>query len=127
MNCQSKFLFICAHLRPSVAICSLLCVSAPRRLFPLGSDKNSRRVVWRADTLPRGGCGEPMSPNRKIRSLEELLEYRRLAGLDGRTVVHCHGCFDIVHPGHIHYLQFARSLGDVLVVTVSADVQVDKG
>ena len=68
-----------------------------------------------------------MSPNRKIRSLEELLEYRRLAGGDGRTVVHCHGCFDIVHPGHIHYLQFARSLGDVLVVTVSADVQVDKG
>jgi rfaE bifunctional protein kinase chain/domain/rfaE bifunctional protein nucleotidyltransferase chain/domain len=68
-----------------------------------------------------------MSPNRKIRSLEQLLEFRRLAGQDGRTVVHCHGCFDIVHPGHIHYLQFARSLGDVLVVTVSADVQVDKG
>jgi rfaE bifunctional protein kinase chain/domain/rfaE bifunctional protein nucleotidyltransferase chain/domain len=68
-----------------------------------------------------------MSPNRKVCSLEGLLEFRRLAGQEGRTIVHCHGCFDIVHPGHIHYLQFARSLGDALVVTVSADPQVDKG
>ena len=41
--------------------------------------------------------------------------------------MHCHGCFDIVHPGHIQYLQFAASLGDLLVVTVSADPQVNKG
>ena len=45
----------------------------------------------------------------------------------GRTVVHCHGCFDIVHPGHIQHLQFARSLGDVLVVSVSGDSHVNKG
>ena len=36
-------------------------------------------------------------------------------------MVQCHGCFDIVHPGHIRYLRFARSLGDVLIVTVSSD------
>jgi len=42
-------------------------------------------------------------------------------------VVHCHGCFDIVHPGHIHHLQYARSLGDILVVSVSADTHVNKG
>src|SRR3984957_18101513 len=68
-----------------------------------------------------------MPPNRKIRNLDGLLEFRRAAAAQGRVVVHCHGCFDIVHPGHIHYLQFARSLGDSLVVTVSADPQVDKG
>jgi rfaE bifunctional protein kinase chain/domain/rfaE bifunctional protein nucleotidyltransferase chain/domain len=45
----------------------------------------------------------------------------------GKTVVHCHGCFDIVHPGHIMHLQYARSLGDILVVSVSADSQVQKG
>src|ERR1700683_3774866 len=45
----------------------------------------------------------------------------------GKTVVHCHGCFDIVHPGHIMHLQYARSLGDVLVVSVSADSHVNKG
>jgi rfaE bifunctional protein nucleotidyltransferase chain/domain len=45
----------------------------------------------------------------------------------GRVVVHCHGCFDIVHPGHIHHLQYAKSLGDLLVVSVSADSHVNKG
>jgi rfaE bifunctional protein nucleotidyltransferase chain/domain len=45
----------------------------------------------------------------------------------GRRVVHCHGCFDIVHPGHIRYLQFARRLGDILIVSLTGDAAVDKG
>lgn len=65
--------------------------------------------------------------NQKICTREELLGIRERAREAGRTVVHCHGCFDIIHPGHIHYLQYARALGDVLVVTVSADSQVNKG
>lgn len=43
------------------------------------------------------------------------------------VVVQCHGCFDIVHPGHIRYLQYARSLGDVLVVSITGDAQINKG
>ncbi len=46
---------------------------------------------------------------------------------DGHTVVQCHGCFDIVHPGHIRYLQFARQQGDVLIVSITGDSNVDKG
>jgi len=68
-----------------------------------------------------------MAPKRKILALERLLEMREQARAQGRTLVHCHGCFDIVHPGHIHHLEYARSLGDLLVVTVSADSQVNKG
>jgi rfaE bifunctional protein nucleotidyltransferase chain/domain len=68
-----------------------------------------------------------MSPKRKILTLDRLLEMRAHARQAGQTIVHCHGCFDIVHPGHIHHLEFARSLGDQLVVTVSADSQVNKG
>lgn len=68
-----------------------------------------------------------MTLNRKTRTRTELLSLRRAAAADGKTVVHCHGCFDIVHPGHIQHLQFARSLGDVLIVSVSADTQVNKG
>lgn len=68
-----------------------------------------------------------MLSNRKILSLEALLALRREARAEGKAIVHCHGCFDIVHPGHIHYLQFARSLGDILVVSVSADPHVNKG
>ena len=68
-----------------------------------------------------------MSPERKIHSLEHLLSLRAQARATGRTVVHCHGCFDIVHPGHIQHLQYARSLGDALIVSVSADTHVAKG
>jgi len=68
-----------------------------------------------------------MPPSKKICPLDRLLSLRQQARQDGKTVVHCHGCFDIVHPGHIMHLQFARSLGDILVVSVSADSQVNKG
>jgi D-beta-D-heptose 7-phosphate kinase/D-beta-D-heptose 1-phosphate adenosyltransferase len=34
------------------------------------------------------------------------------------------GCFDILHPGHIHYLEQAKSLGDVLIVAVNSDDSV---
>ena len=65
--------------------------------------------------------------DKKIHSLESLKNERAGLRQEGKTVVQCHGCFDIVHPGHIRYLRMARSLGDVLVVTVSADDVVMKG
>jgi rfaE bifunctional protein kinase chain/domain/rfaE bifunctional protein nucleotidyltransferase chain/domain len=68
-----------------------------------------------------------MATTTKICSLERLLKIRREARAAGKTLVHCHGCFDIVHPGHIQYLQYARSLGDLLIVSVTADAQVNKG
>jgi rfaE bifunctional protein kinase chain/domain/rfaE bifunctional protein nucleotidyltransferase chain/domain len=68
-----------------------------------------------------------MPPPPKLLTIDDLLARRAQAAAKGQTVVHCHGCFDIVHPGHIHHLQFARSLGDLLVVSVSADSQVNKG
>src|SRR3954453_13859390 len=70
---------------------------------------------------------DQMLPNRKTCTLESLLALRQTARAAGRTVVHCHGCFDIVHPGHIQHLQFARSPGDLLVVSVSGDSHVNKG
>src|SRR5580658_6782680 len=68
-----------------------------------------------------------MNAGKKVCNLDRLLSVREAARAAGKTVVHCHGCFDIVHPGHILHLQYARSLGDMLVVTVSADSQVNKG
>jgi rfaE bifunctional protein nucleotidyltransferase chain/domain len=65
--------------------------------------------------------------HRKILSTEALLALRHRVRQNGQTVVHCHGCFDIVHPGHIHHLEFAKSLGDLLIVSVSADPHVGKG
>jgi rfaE bifunctional protein kinase chain/domain/rfaE bifunctional protein nucleotidyltransferase chain/domain len=68
-----------------------------------------------------------MAANQKICNLERLTAIRRKARQAGRVVVHCHGCFDIIHPGHIQHMQYAKSLGDELVVTVSADSHVSKG
>ena len=65
--------------------------------------------------------------DRKIFSVADLAVERKHLREQGKTVVQCHGCFDIVHPGHIRYLRFARSLGDVLIVTVSSDDVVMKG
>jgi rfaE bifunctional protein nucleotidyltransferase chain/domain len=45
----------------------------------------------------------------------------------GRRVVLCHGVFDLLHIGHIRYLRRAKEFGDVLVVTLTQDVHVDKG
>lgn len=63
----------------------------------------------------------------KICSRERLLELRADAAARGQRLVHCHGCFDIVHPGHVRHLQHARQLGEKLVVTLTADVFVNKG
>lgn len=63
----------------------------------------------------------------KISSMERLLTLRRNARAIGERVVHCHGCFDIVHPGHVRHLEHARSLGDRLIVSITADEFIDKG
>src|SRR6185436_4975351 len=52
----------------------------------------------------------------KLRKLEELP-----ALVKGKKVVLANGCFDILHVGHLRYLQGARALGDVLVVAVNSD------
>ena len=51
---------------------------------------------------------------------------RRLAALrrQGKRIVFTNGCFDLIHPGHVHYLRAARRLGDVLVVGVNSDRSV---
>lgn len=45
----------------------------------------------------------------------------------GRKFIHCHGVFDFLHIGHIEYLQYAKSLGGVLMVSVTSDRFVNKG
>ena len=57
----------------------------------------------------------------RIIGLEALVEAVGAARQAGKTIVHCHGCFDVVHPGHIRFLEFARRQGDVLVVSLAGD------
>jgi rfaE bifunctional protein kinase chain/domain/rfaE bifunctional protein nucleotidyltransferase chain/domain len=62
----------------------------------------------------------------KIVSLDRLLSILGAARAERRTIVQCHGCFDIVHPGHIRYLEFAKRQGDLLVVTLTGDSEISK-
>lgn len=45
----------------------------------------------------------------------------------GKTLVLCHGTFDVVHPGHLEHLRQAKAQGDILVVSITADAFVNKG
>lgn len=61
----------------------------------------------------------------KIKTLDEL---RAIVGPRPRakTVIMCHGAFDIVHPGHIRHLMYAKDKADVLVASVTADDHITK-
>jgi rfaE bifunctional protein kinase chain/domain/rfaE bifunctional protein nucleotidyltransferase chain/domain len=65
--------------------------------------------------------------HQKIVPLAEVAT--RVAALrnGGLTVAHCHGVFDLLHPGHIDHLEEARQLADILVVSVTVDNYVNKG
>jgi rfaE bifunctional protein nucleotidyltransferase chain/domain len=63
----------------------------------------------------------------KILRFEEAAAVFDSLRAEGRRLVQCHGTFDLVHPGHVIHLQEAKSLGDVLVVTVTDERNVNKG
>lgn len=68
-----------------------------------------------------------MKASDKILTFEEaprVLEAQRRAG---RSIVQCHGTFDLVHPGHVYHLEEARALGDLLVISVTGEAFVNKG
>jgi rfaE bifunctional protein nucleotidyltransferase chain/domain len=66
--------------------------------------------------------GEPLHP--EVLSLEEIIVQFGREKRNGRRVVFTNGCFDLLHPGHIHSLEAARSLGDVLIVGINSDESV---
>ncbi len=63
---------------------------------------------------------------RKIVTLEDLLAKRAQCRSMGLSLVQCHGCFDIVHPGHIRHLRQARAQGDLLLVSITSDETFSK-
>ena len=63
----------------------------------------------------------------KIVSVHDAQSHVRAAQNHGEIVVVCHGCFDIVHPGHVRHLQQAAKLGDRLLVTITGDAMIEKG
>lgn len=60
----------------------------------------------------------------KIIAWEELAAWRERLRAAGRTLVATNGCFDLLHRGHVAYLEAARGLGDALIVGVNGDASV---
>jgi len=65
-----------------------------------------------------------MDANSLILDRETIVARVKAAKARGSTVVLANGCFDVLHAGHVRYLEGARALGDVLVVAVNSDSQV---
>jgi len=63
----------------------------------------------------------------KIKTLNELSEILEGLKNEGRKIVHCHGVFDLLHPGHIKHFEAAKRKGDILVVTLTQDEHVNRG
>lgn len=60
----------------------------------------------------------------KLISREALPEWRARVRAEGRKLVVTNGCFDILHRGHVTYLEAARCQGDLLLVGLNSDVSV---
>lgn len=61
---------------------------------------------------------------QKILPRAELLRALQRHRLEGERLVFTNGCFDLLHVGHVHYLQQARRLGDRLIVGLNDDASV---
>ncbi len=62
----------------------------------------------------------------KIKERKELLRIVKNLKTKGKRIVFTNGCFDLLHLGHVRYLEEAKALGDVLVVGVNSDSSVRK-
>jgi len=60
----------------------------------------------------------------KVHNPQQLAALRDILAVTGRKLVFTNGCFDLLHVGHVRYLQAARALGDSLLVAVNGDASV---
>lgn len=62
----------------------------------------------------------------KLLTVDQIKELRAKWREEGKKVVFTNGCFDILHLGHVAYLSWARSQGDLLIVGVNSDASVKR-
>lgn len=62
----------------------------------------------------------------KIVSIDEIEKISKSAKRTRRTIVTSNGCFDILHSGHVEYLEGASLLGDILIIGINSDSSVKK-
>lgn len=90
----------------------------------LGTQPVLREELDAALTADENGTDFPYS--HKLASLEDAGRRIHRWRSNGATIVFTNGCYDLLHPGHIHLLKQARSLGDRLVVGLNSDESVQR-
>lgn len=74
----------------------------------------------------QGALSGKTSFTNGIMNEEQLLQAVNAARMQGKKIVFTNGCFDILHAGHVTYLQMAKQLGDYLIVAVNEDSSIQK-
>ncbi len=98
----------------------------PAEPLLLSGSVRARPGVRPSGPPPRRSHALPATAPHKVLALDELAE--QLDTIRGtQRIVHCHGVFDLLHIGHVRYLEAAAKLGDILVVTITPDQYVNKG
>ena len=64
---------------------------------------------------------------KKIFEIDNLINRIKLEKRKNKTIIHCHGVFDLIHVGHIKHFKEAKKNGNFLVVSITADKFVNKG
>ena len=66
-------------------------------------------------------------------TLNKIIPFEKLSSISSelksinKKIVLCHGVFDLIHPGHFKHFEAAKRYGDVLIVTITEDIHVNKG
>jgi D-beta-D-heptose 7-phosphate kinase/D-beta-D-heptose 1-phosphate adenosyltransferase len=98
--------------------CALANVAAGLKVAKRGT-----AVVARAELAAACARREGAAPV-KLGTLEEVAGAVDALRRDGRRIVFTNGCFDLLHAGHVRYLEASRALGDCLVVGLNGDASV---
>ena len=67
-----------------------------------------------------------MNLNKKIIDFDKAAKLFKKIKLN-KKIIHCHGVFDLVHPGHIRHLSYCKSKADILIVSITPDRFIKKG
>jgi len=105
-----------AGLRKAAEIANLAAyVAVGRTGLATVSSEDMLHAVVELALMRKGG---------KLHSREELAAIVRAAQANGKRVAFTNGCFDLLHPGHVTYLQQAADLADGLIVALNSDLSV---
>src|SRR5260370_19713456 len=100
------------------------CPVAARHAVQRGRRTRWKRASSISNLAPRVKLRGKAMINDKVVPLEKLQQRAKALRTAGKKLVATNGCFDLLHVGHVRYLNGARALGDALIVGINGDESV---